>query len=236
MRKNHLQILTSVAPSESLSHEITESFIPPRLKNPAYVYLLSLGSNSSRSGMTHALNRFVRFSGFLDNDSVPWEKIDITTLIAYKTFLETQKLKPNAKNTYLAALKGVIKCSWQIGLIDDHEKLVLASLRCSRGSRLQAGRALTPLESGQLIDACLQDGDAKGVRNTAIISIAIGYGLRRSEISAILIKKVNFFDETISVIGKGNKERLVGAPPVVFVRIKKWLDIRGSAGTENPFV
>ncbi len=161
---------------------------------------------------------------------------NITTLIAYKTFLETQNLKPNAINPYLAGIKGVIKCSWQMGLIEDHQKLVLASVKRSRGSRLQAGRALTPLESGQLIDSCLQDGDAKGVPDAAIISIAIGCGLRRSEISAILIKNVNFTDETISVIGKCNKERLVGAPPVVFVRLKKWLDIRGTAGAENLFV
>lgn len=61
--------------------------------------------------MTNALNPFVRFAGYPDLGSVPCEKIDFTTLVLYKTFLENEKLKPTSVNTYLATLKGVINCS-----------------------------------------------------------------------------------------------------------------------------
>lgn len=45
------------------------------------------------------------------------------------------------------------------------------------------------------------------IRNKAIITIFLNCGIRLNELVNIDLKHINFFDNTLSVIGKGNKER-----------------------------
>lgn len=44
-------------------------------------------------------------------------------------------------------------------------------------------------------------------RNTAIITLFLNCGMRLSELVNINIKDLNFYDNTLNVVGKGNKER-----------------------------
>ena len=60
-------------------------------------------------------------------------------------------------------------------------------------------------EIAKLIDHCLHDEGAAGVRDAALLGILFGC-LRRAEVVTIDIK-INFSDRSIKVIGKGNKER-----------------------------
>ena len=57
------------------------------LKNPAFIYLTSLGSKFSRNGMKNALLRFAKFFGFQNLETVPWERINVASINLYKTQL-----------------------------------------------------------------------------------------------------------------------------------------------------
>jgi integrase/recombinase XerD len=56
-----------------------------------------------------------------------------------------------------------------------------------------------------VIDRSKPDGE----RNAAVIEVLYACGLRVSELVNLKISKIDFNDEFVSVIGKGNKERLV---------------------------
>ena len=206
------------------------------LKNPASVYLLSLGSKFSRNGMKNALMRFARFYGFQSLDEVPWEQIEVGTINLFKAHLEKNELSPNSINTYLAALRGVIKAAWQMELISDHKRLILSTVKSVRGSRVQTGRALSQIETSKLISACSDSSDPSSLRDVAIVSLGIGSGLRRNELSSLKISDIDFSDQKITVIGKGNKQRLVTATEIVFIRLQKWLEVRGKDGCPELFV
>lgn len=204
------------------------------LKNPAAVYLLSLGSPVSRKGMKNALMRFAKFAGFDSLDTVPWAQLDVGIFNLFQTYLQNEGKSPNTINTYLAALRGVIKAAWQLEQISDRKKMLFSTVKRVRGSRLMTGRALSQVETAKLIGAC-NDG-ASGIRDAALISLGLGCGFRRSELAALRIDAVDFNEQTVKIIGKGNKERLVSAPEIVFIRLQKWLMLRGSEGCPELFV
>lgn len=47
---------------------------------------------------------------------------------------------------------------------------------------------------------------------------------------------INFTDQSIRVIGKGNKERIVCGSEIVFIRLKEWINIRSGGGCPEVFV
>jgi len=212
-----------------VSTDVRESKI-----NPAWVYLLSLSKGSSRDGMKTNLNRIARFFGYSDLNNCPWHLMDSTHLIAYKAYLERENKSPSTINTMLAALKGVLKASWQEGLISDHELRVAESVKKIRGSRLPKGRALTLEESATLFQAC-NDGTVIGIRDAAIISMGIGLGLRRAEIASAKVADLDLANKKLNLIGKGNKERVAFGPDSVWENLAKWLKVRGTNYGENIF-
>lgn len=193
--------------------------------NPAVVYLLSLAEGSSRDGMRCVLNRAARFFGYSDLQNCPWHLMNSTHLIGYKAYLERENKSPNTINLTLAALKGVFKASWQQGLITDHDLMMAESVRKMKGSRQPKGRALTLEESAALFKVC-DDGSVIGIRDAAIISMGIGLGLRRSEICEARLVDLDLANKKLSLIGKGNKERVVFGPDSVWERLAKWLKVR----------
>ncbi len=64
----------------------------------------------------------------------------------------------------------------------------------------------------------------EGTRNKAIIETLYSCGLRVSELVNLRMSKLNFTEEYISVIGKGNKERLVPIGPDAIKYISIYLD------------
>ena len=50
------------------------------------------------------------------------------------------------------------------------------------------------------------------------------------------ISDIDFSDQKITAIGKGNKQRLVTATEIVFIRLQKWLEVRGKEGCPELFV
>ena len=215
------------------SYELTTAPGKPAI-NPAWVYLLSLSKGSSREGMKSNLNRAARFFGYSDLNNCPWHLMGATHLIAIKAYLERENKSPSTVNTMLAALKGVLKASWQQGLITDHDLRLGESVKKVKGSRLPKGRALTLEESAALFHAC-DDGTVSGVRDAAIISMGLGLGLRRSEIASAKVNNLDLANKKLNLIGKGNKERVVFGPDSVWEKLAKWLKVRGTSYGESIF-
>ena len=72
-------------------------------------------------------------------------------------------------------------------------------------------------------------------RNTAVISLLYGCGLRISE--ALNIKRKSYpFGEFIRIVGKGNKERIIPVIPLVNEFIDKYLQVCPFRKTEDGFL
>lgn len=63
-------------------------------------------------------------------------------------------------------------------------------------------------------------------RNFAMITLFLNCGMRLSELVNIDIKDIDFYDNKLNVIGKGNKERTIYLNNACINAIKRYLDVR----------
>ena len=200
----------------------------PSGAKPALMYLGELHTEYSKRTMRSALNLFARWGGAESLLDVEWAKL---TPVAVSSFMRQQLSAGKSAvsvNLYLCALKGVAKAAWQLELLNHDALDRIRSIKQVRVSRLPVGRSLTYSESAALLSAAAGD-DPQKIRDRAILTLFLGCGLRRAEICSLQMDKVDLFDGTIRLIGKGNKERKAFLTPDMRKTVAAWLDVR-SAG------
>ncbi len=207
----------------------------PRDRNPYYVYLARL-SAGSRPTMVDALRQIARIAsgGRLEPDRCPWHLLRYPHVQAIRTALvdtvssRTGKpLAPATINKALAALRGVLKEAWRLGLMGAEDFARAADVAPVRGSVPLRGRALEPYEVVALFQACMRDPTPAGPRDAAILALGLGAGLRRAEIVGLDLAEVDLGRELVRVHGKGRKVREVPIKGGTLEALRAWLAVRG---------
>ena len=128
-------------------------------------------------------------------------------VLAFRETRVRSGLSPATINLQLSVIKMTCKQCWLKNLMPLQTYAAIKEVKSVRGGRVPKGRALKPAESGRLLKTTEADGDIRSKRDAAIIALALGCGLRRSEIASLLLEQVDHVRHTITVRGKGNKER-----------------------------
>jgi site-specific recombinase XerC len=194
--------------------------------NPALIYLASLAPSGRRT-MAARLTAAVQLMGG-DLSKADWSALRFEHVTALRSRLSELGRAPASVNATLSALRGVARASWQLGQMNAEDYHRIAAVKNVRGSRLPAGRALTPGEIGALLDTCAGDETAGGARDAAVIALLYGAGLRRSEAAALDLTHYDSATGELKVLGKGDKERLVPLEAGVTAALDDWLRVRGS--------
>jgi integrase len=107
-----------------------------------------------------------------------------------------------------SALRGTLKACRRLGLVNAETYHRAADVQTVRGSRLLAGRSLSPGELASLFRVCAQDPRPNGRRDAAALAVLYAGGLRRSELTGLTL---DAYDPagTLRVASKGNKVREV---------------------------
>ena len=195
--------------------------------NPAVVYLARLAPGSRRT-MVQALNQIAAFisSGRHQAQDLPWEQLRYEHAQAIRAHLAGQ-YSPATANKHLAALRGVLKEAWRLGLMDSEDYHRAVDIERVRGERAPPGRALSPAEARALFEACAATPPPKGARDAACLAILYGGGLRRAEATALRFEDYDPETGALLVHGKGNKTRWVYLDDGAMGAIEAWLDLRG---------
>jgi len=100
--------------------------------------------------------------------------------------------------------------------------------RDTRGPGVQAVQKM-------LAQAREQDNPRKAARDEAILRLACTLGLRRAEIATLDIGHVDLKGGTLSILGKGKRERVkLTVPPHAKAALASWLELRGSRDPGAP--
>ena len=200
----------------------------PLDRNPAAVYLRSKPSAAGRRGLARSLNRAseVLTSGAtMDALAVNWAEVRYQHVVALRAVLIENGAQPATINHILSAVRGVIKETWRLGLLDAESREWVADVKGVSASKLPAGRHVDIGEVRRLFETC---GDTPGgARDAAILALLYGCGLRRSEAVAL---QLDDFDQGAVTVrsGKGRKDRLVYAPAGGREAIEAWIAHRGT--------
>jgi integrase len=200
----------------------------PVERHPAAVYLSSLGSGSRRT-MRQSLSVIASLisGGRADVRTLKWEKLRYQHCQAVRTAL-AEKYAAGTTNKILAALRGVLKEAWRLGLMNAENYHRAVDLKAIKSETLPRGRALSSGELRALFEACA-DGTKAGVRDAALLAILYAGGLRRSE--AVGLDLSDYQPETGALTvrgGKGRKDRIVYASNGAADALADWISLRGT--------
>jgi site-specific recombinase XerD len=194
-------------------------------RNPALTYVASLAPGSRRT-MTEALAIIADMvAPGVTAETFSWHHVRFQHAAAIRARL-AERYSPATSNKILAALRGVFRHAFTLGLIDAEHYERVRHVESIKGVRIARGRALPAGELRALFEAC--DGSKPGgTRNAALLAILYGGGLRRSEIVSLDLAD---FDATSGVLKvKGNKERVSYVTNGARNALDAWLALRGDA-------
>lgn len=197
--------------------------------SPALVYLASLQAEGSRATMKFALNRILRIllaPPSVKVETFEWHMLRAEHTSAIRAKL-SEKFSPASANQSLAALRGTLKSAWRMGLIESDPYQKAIDFSPVKGARIPPGRHLSNAEIQRLFEYSKRERDPwLGARNSALIAVMFGAGLRRSEATDLNVEDINLETGAMVVRGKGNKHRSTFLPPGAIQAVSAWLERR----------
>ncbi len=94
-------------------------------------------------------------------------------------------------------------------------------------------RARKSMQKVELLDGTLFEENFEGNRYQLIIELLYGTGIRLYELVNAKEQDLNYYDGTIKVLGKGNKERIVPMNFTLVERIKEYTSQKKEQGFSN---
>jgi integrase len=141
-----------------------------------------------------------------------------------------ERYVPATANRMLAALRGVLKEAWRLGLMDAeryHRASAITNLPWSRSPR---GRVLADSEIRALFAACQRDPTPAGVRDAALLTVLYAGGLRRSEASALDVRDYDASTGALTIRGTtDSRARTIYAADDAADALNRWIIHRGAA-------
>src|ERR1051326_5106142 len=145
--------------------------------------------------------------------------------LGYKADLLGRGLAAATVNRRLAALRSLLKLARTLGLVGwslEVEGLRTEPYRDTRGPGAIGFR--------RLLEQLARRGDAKGLRDRAILRLLFDLGLRRSEVVRLDVADWDRTAGTIAVPGKGRAAKVaLSLPPPTRKALEAWLAVRGPA-------
>jgi len=78
-----------------------------------------------------------------------------------------------------------------------------------------------------------ESGELIAIRNLAMVEMLYATGARVSELCGLNLGDVDYDRQTIKVLGKGNKERVIPIGRPAMAALEKWLAVRGEIANEK---
>ena len=112
-------------------------------QHPVVVYLAGLAEGPGRVAMRSTLKVVAAVLGNGTLESTPWHELRFQHVAALRSKL-AESYAPASVNKALAAVRGVLKSCWRLGLVDTDSYTRSVDVGNVKGSRLPAGRLPWP--------------------------------------------------------------------------------------------
>lgn len=165
-----------------------------------------------------------RFAGQVQKPVIRITTQDLRGYLAW--VVETYKIK----NTTLETEKSILRSFF--GWLELEEFITKDPTKKIKATRVEKRirRSLTVEELEQMRDACSTP------RERCIFEMFFCTGVRLDELSKVDVTDLNWTDNSIRVIGKGNKERVVYFSDKSKLYIRKYLAVRGESESNALFI
>jgi len=161
----------------------------------------------------------VKFTSHIERNFAATQTVDLAVISSWITELNRSGLGARSLARHLSALRGLLRFLLREGLIQDDPT--------ERAARPQIGRRLPKTLTEQdvlaLLDAPLAE-TTRGLRDRAMLALMYACGLRVSEIVDLELGDIDLQRGILTVLGKGQKRRLVPIAETTLGRLTAYLD------------
>src|SRR5215468_4566587 len=189
--------------------------------------LNSLGSPASKRAYEFGIDDFVAWYC-----AEPRLAFSRAVVLRYRLELESRKLAPSSINLRLAAVRRLAYEAADTGLLSPE---LAAGIRRVRGAKrvgVRLGNWLTVEQSRTLLRTPDRQS-LKGRRDCAILSLLLGCGLRRGEVTDLKVTDLQQREDRwviVDLVGKAAHIRTVPVPNWVKSAIDEWMAAAGIRG------
>ena len=224
-----------------------------REENPSYVnsfldYSITILNKSSNSVKEYNYDllmflRFIKQHFNMTNeedfknikiDDISLDTIKKITLDDIHAFLAFLVKEFNSKATTRARKVSTIRIFFKYlcqhaKLIDKNPALYLETPKLEK----RLPKYLSLDDSKKLLNATYNEDNRNYARDYAIITLFLNCGIRLSELVGININDIDFSENKLNVIGKGNKERTIYLNKACMNALSEYLSVRPKQGTKH---
>jgi len=163
------------------------------------------------------------------------EQLDADLISAFLEYLEDKRSNaPVTRNVRLAAIKSFFRfLEYRQPAALEHIRRVLAI------PFKKTDRRLVPYLLREEMQAVLDAPDPAtrdGIRDRAMLHLAVCAGLRASELTGLKLEDVDLSSMSIRVLGKGRRERTLPLWKTTAAALRAWLAVRGRLAAPEVFV
>lgn len=189
----------------------------------------------------HSLNTVRAYLGDLDSliihlKALGIEEISNLTIAHLRSWLANQQTKGASRTTLsrrATSIKLFTKWAYKNGIIPSD---VGANLVTPKAHRVLP--EILDVKSAEIAMQSLEayaeeSGELTAIRNLAMVEMLYATGARVSELCGLDIKDIDWERQTIRVLGKGNKERVIPIGRPAIAALEKWLQVRSQLANEK---
>lgn len=198
----------------------------PSKTNPVIAYLNSL-TRSGRISMASQIRKISRILGYANPLDAPWSQLDMEHAEYVRRRLKEAGQAPATIRLCMCAIRGIMTKAFGLRQIGADQLERIRTVKAVRGSRLPKGRNLSAAEIAALFQVCIEEEAPSGPRNAAILAVMDGAGLRREEVATMRYGDLDLEEGSLTIIGKGDKQRWVPVELGVIAYLLDWIDYRG---------
>jgi integrase/recombinase XerC len=140
------------------------------------------------------------------------------------SLMDDEELKPRSINRKIATLKSFYKFLEARGIV---KKTPMKNIRAVKTDK-PLPLFVKEKEMRNLFDSIPFDEDYSGQRKRLIIELFYGTGIRIMEMMELKKSDINFYDATIKVLGKREKERIIPLNSILLDFLKKYVQLNDS--------
>lgn len=190
-------------------------------------YLQKVRRYSQRTVKSYAENLSM-FKMWLDKNNITSvTSRDIANYVVY--MMETKRLQPTSVNQHLSSLRSYYDYCCRFENVCCNPAAGVRDVRTPK----RLPKFITEERMNHLIDNLLPSTDFKRMRTRIIILIFYHCGLRCDELTNLHDNSINLTNDTMKVVGKGNKERIIPFGHELHDEIVHYLKLRAKEVCAN---
>lgn len=168
-----------------------------------YLKYLKVQRNYSNYTIENYNEDLIFFKSYLEKENLDYTKIEYKDIRTFFNFLDENKYSKNTISRKISAIRSFYKYLARNNYISYNPFSLVSSPK--KDQKLPKFLYYNELE---VLFNVPDLNTPLGIRNRLILELLYATGMRVGELENIKIEDINFNEETIKILGKGNKERI----------------------------